>query len=180
MKIIDIFATRNLFSVHYENEKYNEYRRLMEYWEDPEKVRQFLKANSNDIPSHKTIISISEEIIEESYEINDSILEIIEHEPVNLDLFFAPLNNAEFQEMILSKRKGKLKTKHLRLYAIKIEKNTYIITGGAIKLPLQHLMEDREHTKIELQKLNSVRDFLKEKGIFDNDSFFEFLNEKTS
>lgn len=65
----------------------------------------------------------------------------------------------------------------LRLYAIKIDDDTFIITGGAIKLPLQHLMEDREHTLMELAKLKKAKYYLKENGVFDDESFYEFLNE---
>lgn len=39
-----------------------------------------------------------------------------------------------------------------------------MITGGAIKLPLQHLMQDRKHTKLELSKINRVRDYLNANG----------------
>lgn len=34
------------------------------------------------------------------------------------------------------------RAKYLRLYAIRIEPNMYVITGDAIKLPLQHMMDD--------------------------------------
>lgn len=63
------------------------------------------------------------------------------------------------------------------MYAIKIDDDTFVITGGAIKLPLHHLMNDREHTRVELQKLDSAKSYLDENDVFDEDSFFEFLNE---
>ncbi|WP_430613208.1 hypothetical protein [Flavobacterium sp. JP2137] len=63
------------------------------------------------------------------------------------------------------------------MYAIKIDEDVFVITGGAIKLPLQHLMEDRVHTKEELRKLECAKEYLKDNGIFDEDSFFEFLKE---
>lgn len=63
------------------------------------------------------------------------------------------------------------------LYAIKIARDTYLITGGAIKLPLHHLMEDREHTTIEKQKLENGREYLRSHGVYDSDSFYEFLND---
>lgn len=66
----------------------------------------------------------------------------------------------------------------LRLYAIKIDEETFVITGGAIKLPLHHLMEDRDHTIKELQKIKKAQDYLRANQIFDEDSFFEFLNNK--
>lgn len=65
----------------------------------------------------------------------------------------------------------------MRLYAIKIDEDTFVITGGAIKLPLQHLMQDRAHTQLELSKLNKAKRYLEENGVNDNDSFYEFLNE---
>lgn len=39
-------------------------------------------------------------------------------------------------------------------------------------------MEDREHTIIELGKLDRFRAFLQENGVFDADSFYEFMNEQ--
>ena len=60
-------------------------------------------------------------------------------------------------------------------YAIRIEPNVYIITGGAIKLNAK--MQDREHTQIELDKLNACRNYLQQKGVFDKDSFIDCYEE---
>lgn len=95
-------------------------------------------------------------------------------EPVCLDKFFRQLDNREFRIVHLSLRQGKIR--YLRLYAVRIDSSTYVITGGAVKLPLQHLMQDREHTSIELYKLQQVKLFLEDNGIFDEDSFYEYLN----
>lgn len=64
----------------------------------------------------------------------------------------------------------------LRIYAIRVEPNVYIITGGAIKLTAK--MQDREHTQRELDKLNACRDFLRINGIFDQDSFIDYIEEE--
>ena len=56
----------------------------------------------------------------------------------------------------------------LRIYAIKIESNCYIITGGAIKLT--RTMQEHRDTLIELQKLNKLKNFLIHQGILDKDS----------
>ena len=63
----------------------------------------------------------------------------------------------------------------LRIYAIRIEPNVYIVTGGAIKLTAT--MQEREHTLKELAKLNACRDFLKCNGVFDQDSFIDLFEE---
>ena len=50
----------------------------------------------------------------------------------------------------------------------------YVITGGAIKLTLK--MEEREHTRQELVKLEKVRSFLLNENIIDDDGFVEYMN----
>jgi hypothetical protein len=45
----------------------------------------------------------------------------------------------------------------LRLYAIKIDDNNYVITGGTIKLDNQHLMQHKMHTQKELDKIRRNR-----------------------
>lgn len=47
----------------------------------------------------------------------------------------------------------------------------YVITGGMIKLTA--LMEDRPHGLYERNKINQCSDFLKDKGVYDTDSFIE-------
>jgi hypothetical protein len=57
----------------------------------------------------------------------------------------------------------------LRIYAIKIGPNTFIVTGGAIKLVGK--MDERTHLLKEKQKLDEIRNYLKEEGILDQDDF---------
>lgn len=57
------------------------------------------------------------------------------------------------------------------MYALRVDKNVYIITGGAIKLTQK--MQDREHTNIELDKIDRCRRFLIERGIVDLDGLIE-------
>ena len=174
MKIIPIFGNQ-LFSFHYALEAFNEYRRLIEQWGNQEFLLHFLKENIADIPKGADIWKYMNWIAEESYEINETIIQISNSENKSLDEFFKPLDNSEYSIRFLSKRKGRKSV--LRLYAIRIEANLYVITGGAIKLPLQHLMQDRKHTQIELNKINTAKEQLENERIFDKDSFFEFLNE---
>jgi len=96
-----------------------------------------------------------------------------ENENKNLAAFLKPLYNHEYNEVNLSKQKGR--KNYLRIYALRIENNLFVITGGAIKFTL--LMEEREHTANELIKIERCRNFLRENGVMDADSFFEFLIE---
>ena len=56
----------------------------------------------------------------------------------------------------------------LRIYAIKMNKNTYLITGGGIKLSdtIQNSPGLRDHV---LQDIDRVRNWLKVNGILDSD-----------
>jgi hypothetical protein len=87
---------------------------------------------------------------------------------------FRPLENSRAAEMTLSREKARLhnRPEHaswLRLYAIKLERGCYIITGGAIKLT--RTMQERTHTLRELNKMEHVRSVLLEHGAIDVDGF---------
>ena len=98
----------------------------------------------------------------------------------NLDGIFRPLENERISEMLLVKEKARLRNtpRHaswLRIYAIKLEPGIYIITGGAIKLT--RTMQEREHTLVELARMEKVRNFLLDNDIVDLDSFNDYLKE---
>ncbi len=172
MKIVNIFAYR-LFAFHYDGEVDNEYDRLLDLWTDTEYVRQFLKENEQDIPVPKTKRQFIDYIREDAQSIDEKLINITTSDDEILSQFFQPLHNSEYQIKVLSLQKGRENC--LRLYAIKISDDMFVITGGAIKLPLQHLMEDRKHTGKELQKIKQAKDYLRMNDIFDEDSFYEFL-----
>ena len=81
--------------------------------------------------------------------------------------------------MVLGKEKAKgFRTSGhpswLRLYALKLDPETYVITGGAITLT--HTMGERQHTIMELQKMENVRNFLLAKGVSDLDGMYDLKN----
>lgn len=174
MKIVNIFAYK-LFAIHYDGEVDNEYDRLLDLWNNTEYVKNFLDKNESDIPSDKTKKQFVQFIRENAIKIDEQLIEITESGNVSLSNFFRPLDNREFQFKILSLQKGRQYC--LRLYAVKIDEDIFVVTGGAIKLPLQHLMEHREHTKIELNKLNAAKHYFKSQDVFNDESFFEFLSD---
>lgn len=55
------------------------------------------------------------------------------------------------------KGKGLVKNNWLRLYAIRIDKNFFVVSGGAIKLTKK--MGDRNHTQLELDKLDLTKKY---------------------
>lgn len=105
--------------------------------------------------------------------LEETLFESVQCEPIELDKLFRNLDNFEVRILALSKQKTR--RRWLRLYAIRIDTNTYLITGGAIKLSGK--MEDRPHTTLELTKLEQCKRYLEQKDVFDIDSFKEMLNE---
>lgn len=171
MKIVSIFAEK-LFSFHFPNQAENELKRTLSLWNDDEYLEQFYEDNILDMKG-MSFETFSRDIILAANQLDDRIYDLSVSDFPNFDTFFKPLDNQEYQFKILSKRKGRVSD--LRLYALKIDDNCYVITGGAIKLT--HLMEQRLHTTVERNKLDRCRRFLNENGIYDGESFFEFIIE---
>lgn len=99
----------------------------------------------------------------------------------HLDELFHPLSLSDnrMRELTREKARNWDRKKHaswLRIYAIRIEPNVYIITGGSIKLTAK--MQDRKHTQTELDKLNICREYLIQNGVFDQDSFVDYIKEE--
>ena len=61
------------------------------------------------------------------------------------------------------------------MYAIRIDNNCFVITGGAIKMSQK--MQDHKDTQEELKKLNKAKDYLADNDVHDIDSFTELINE---
>jgi len=82
----------------------------------------------------------------------------------NINEIFKPLVKQNFDLKNKNKYKSRPEQKipFLRLYAIRLEDDTYIITGGAIKLTKEM---NREHLELEKQKLEQVKYFLRSNGI---------------
>lgn len=170
MTISCIFELVNesLYSVHYDNESENEFRRLFECWTDAEYLEMFFEENKADLQSDFWgNISIEEAILrtrQEALELEKELIEIAElgkSDRYNtLSSLFKPLHDSttridDFEE---NKVKGENKPSWLRIYAIRIDSNLFVISGGAIKLT--RTMNERTHLVGELDKLQITKDFL--------------------
>lgn len=168
MKIICIFADQ-LFTFHYDNFVDNEYDRLMELWTDVEYLRNYaIQNNIDDINSFINDILLNAEQIE-------VLLDYLYQNNLTFGTYFEPIQESERKKQ-LALQKGKIEKNRLRLYAIKLEDNCYVITGGAIKM--SQTMQEHPDTEHELTKLNAARAYLKSNNVFDDDSFYEFLIEE--
>lgn len=179
MKIVSIFERSKdcLYAVKYDDSELDALEILQRFWEDPEELRKFFIQYKKDYEAYygkANISSIVEKAIEDADTLFETFFELAEDETgKHLSEFFKPLhkkeagNSYELQQL---KAYGTFSNSFLRVYAIRYG-TSYVITGGAIKLTDQ--MKDRKHTKVELYKLNLVRDYLKENG---EDGEFVYLD----
>ena len=164
------------------------FSRIFNNWNDVEYLEAFFNEHKEDLQREFfNYISIEEAIyqtIEEANELEDLILQIAESGKTDrgqtLQTLFKPLHKKDEDKFpVPGHQKSKLYgTKHrswLRIYAIRIEENVFIVTGGAIKLT--RTMNEREHLENELKNLEDVKQFLIENGIVDKDSIEDFMIE---
>lgn len=168
MEIVVIFEEK-LFSFRYENELDNEYDRLMDLWTNASYLQAYAKKNKV-----KDVYGFIEDILQHAEEIQD-FLENLSRNKKPFGFYFEPLQESEAKRKILPLQKGKIPKNQLRLYAIKLDTNCFVITGGAIKMSQR--MDEHPDTKNELVKLNNARSYLNKNGVVDADSFVELLNE---
>ena len=181
MTFDDITEDGRLWAVRYDGEDENALFRLFDQWNDVRWLRTFFKANLNDLSSYFKITDVNQAIYDTIEDIEILQCLIMDIAPdADLDMIFRPLENNRTRDMILGKEKARLKDtagrpSWLRIYALKLTTGIYIITGGAIKLTAT--MQEREHTLLELQKMEKVRRFLLYEGIIDDDSFIDYISE---
>lgn len=168
-----------LWAVRYNGESNNTLYTLFDKWGDVVWLRQFFRDNWDDLIAYFKVTDINqaiEDTIEDSDQLQCLMLDL--NTDSDLELLFHPLENFRTSEVVLGKEKARLKrtirhSSWLRIYAIKLSQGVYVITGGAIKLTLK--MEERNHTKAELAKLEKVRRFLLNEDIIDDDSFIDYV-----
>nr|WP_198002395.1 hypothetical protein [Chlorobium ferrooxidans] len=182
MELIPIFPKENprLFAVKYDGESADEYHRIFDLWSDVEYLERFFQDNPEDLSKgyyrYQSVDAAVEKTINDAESLEDYLLYLAARsfrDPFSLQTLFQPLNSHETHLVSMQKSKAKYKkSPWLRLYAVRIASDLFVITGGAIKLT--KLMEEREHTQQELCKLDLVKNFLFDQGLLDKDDF-EYL-----
>jgi len=176
MEIVSIFADQ-LTSFRYGTDQPDEFARLFRQWQDPEFLYTFFTKHIEDLQSgffgEITLQTAIRRPRDEARRLEQRFQQLAAGSHNNLDSVFAPLKPTEPIERTRSKAKGDNQLSWLRIYAIKLQANVYVVTGGAIKLT--DAMQDREHTRLELSKLDRCRDYLREQGIADIEGLSELV-----
>jgi hypothetical protein len=178
MKIFTIFEKR-LYAFKFPNEDYDQFERLFDCWQDPEFLENFFTQHERDLRSnfYRTLsISVEDAVlytIDEAKRLEKRLLYLSSDPRQSLSDVFKPLSDWDFGKYKSFKYKayGSRRKSWLRIYAIRMAANIYIVTGGAIKLT--QTMQDREHTATELRKMDRCIEFLREVGVDDIEGFKE-------
>jgi hypothetical protein len=174
----DEIIPNSLWSVRYDGQEENAFYQAFDQWSDPIWLRDFFFQNKNDLNEQFKVTNIDKaiyETIDEADRLQCLILDLALES--NLEQVFRPLEPSRTADVLLGKEKAKGKpvqhSSWLRIYAIKVSESAYIITGGAIKLTAT--MQEREHTLVELQKMEKVRSHLISEGVVDTEGFIDLL-----
>ena len=162
----------------------NEFGRLFNLWQDTSYLFCFFNRHLEDLKSgFFGVISVEEAIlitINEAYNFEQELLSVAKNKintAQSLQEIFRPLSDSDKDKYpiplyLKSKAYGSRKS-WLRLYALRLNDNIYIITGGGIKLT--RTMNTRIHLKNELKKLDILKQFLIDQGIVDYDGMIDFI-----
>jgi hypothetical protein len=146
-----------------------EYAKAIKNWNDVDYLDNFFTKHQEDLNQHfydyKTIDCAVSETLDEVIELESKVYENLNGDC--LDEIFKPLyNEDEFdEEMVKSKLYGTNHKSWLRVYAIRLGENCYVITGSGIKL---NRNMSKPHLRKELNKINESIIFLKSIGIEDD------------
>jgi hypothetical protein len=170
MKIINTFVP-GLTAFKFSSK--DELERNLAAWMDTKYLYEFFEKHKEHLTYFKvTSVKVAVNItLREVEQIQEKLFELTQNGDKQLDDLFQNLDDNEYREKLLSKQKSK--QRWIRLYAIKIEPNHYVITGGAIKLV--HKMNQSELTLKEKTTIEKCRNYLLERGVYDADSFYELI-----
>ena len=174
MEFIPIFVSDNLvdgiWSIHFDNEFRNELGKFFNQVNDIEWLNEFFQRNKPDLIAgffgNITVDGAVSRTLIEAEELENMLYDYAEQgfdsKDINLQHLFKPLNNFEYNITIHQKSKIRIRGGWLRLYAIRIAENCYLLSGGAIKLTYDM---KRMHLQKELFKLEQVKEFLRRNNI---------------
>lgn len=186
MKLVSIFVAKNseegIWSIRSDGEPRNEFVRFFDLMKDVEWLYNFFDEHEDDLYDgffgNWTIEMAVSRTLEEAKEIENILYAYSERgfegPGKNLQHLFRPLNNFEYTITTHQKSKARIRGGWLRLYAIRLAENCYLVTGGAIKLTPDM---QRSHLQNELKKLEWAKQLLRSHEIYYTEDLNPYKNE---
>lgn len=185
--IIEEIFPDYLYSVRYDDRKENEYYRLFKEWNDKDFLLGFFrdhaqylnKAIWNELRNDPEASAAS--AIEDANELEPLIRQLCVNTAKgvtpDLDSLFFPLDGkySYVWSKIPMKAYGVKSHSFIRMYAIKLESNVYLIVCGGIKLG--KTIQDSPCLKdFVIQNIDMALRYLKENGIIDGEDLQKDMN----
>ncbi len=155
-----------VYAIRYPDQDRDELDRLFLLWREYEFVKAYLQER----------IDLLEDAFGEGISLEEAVSEIIDEvmmlrfvlvkhfDEGTLQQLFMPLRNDDVRLYIFQHSKAKYKSRNIRrpkirIYAIRLDANCYVITGGGIKLT--KAMQECPALRAEITKLDRSEQFLK-------------------
>lgn len=180
MEVIEIYPD-NLFAVKFDNKDQDEYAAAFTLWQDLDYLVKFFDDNKdlvntefwkNALPSLESE-DLAKSIVDESFDLLEYIKDIVTNTSggvtPDFDSFFQELGGKKYnhlREYVPQKSYGTAVPTMLRLYAIRLDSNCYIVVHGGIKLT-QKIQDTPQLNKELFPKIDNVLQFFKANGIID-------------
>lgn len=168
----------------------NEFTNIRAKWKDPYFLRSFYDENVEFFITQYWRGLSRERFVTDVAASRAQIFGDFKQSCINHNIYnhFEPLTEYDADIRSKNEQRGmahqlvKLKSKYgfiinktaFRLYAIEVDINCFIITGGAIKIVKE--MKQAPNTNLELQKLDYLFDMLKTENICTKKDLFELLS----
>jgi len=171
-----------LLTIKDDNEKLNEFDKIFDNWTNIEYLHNFFSIHEKDLKRpYWEGISIEQAVLETRKEAIKfrEYLRKISKKPINERIYllvklFKPLSKNQVISFLDKKKAyGQRNKTWLRIYALKAGDDTYVVTGGSIKLTDN--MSERQHTAEELRRLEKCKQFIINEGIVDDEGVIELL-----
>lgn len=165
-----------IYSIKYDGQRKCEFYRLFDAWGDITEVVEFMRANQKYLDNaiwgeECTPESAAGKVLDEARELAKIFIDLYKQtergEKPDYDSYFKFLDGKYMvYEYIPMKSYGPGRPSFLRMYAIKLKNNLYVITGGGIKLAdkIQNSPDLKDHV---IKNIDNVRAWLKDSGIID-------------
>lgn len=184
MKLATIFAVQNagIYALWYTGEEEDEWNRTWNNWNDVEWLEAFFEEHkhllNSDFYKGVTVEAAVRKTIDDANQFEDKLLALFDNakegKRPDLDKKFVMLHKNDWNyELVQHKAYGVLDKTWLRIYAIKIAPNVYVVTGGAIKLT--KAMHETKHTEKELIKLRNAVYYLQQENLISAEGIIEYF-----
>ena len=180
---IETIVEESLYSIKFDEYEKDEFHRLFQLWNDSEYLKTFFKNHieklQNDFWKEISIAEAVRSTIKQAELLEQKLIEIAETGKTDryetLSTLFKPLHDSttRIESFEMNKAKSNLYENWLRIYAIRIDTNFFVVSGGAIKLT--RTMNEVDYLLEELKKMEIVKAFLTDDENADDFEIFELF-----